>query len=136
MIALKRLSTLATDFERQLQALLAFEGAQDAAVDAAVAAILEDVKSRGDAAVLEYTQRFDRTQAASVSDLELEHGEMQQALNALPASQRQALEQAAARIRAYHEKQSMQSWQSSEEHYCWYCSCWSWPWRHSAFDPY
>ncbi len=115
MIALKRLSTRAADFERRLQALLAFEAAQDAAVDSTVAAILEDVKSRGDAAVLEYTRRFDRTQATAISDLELNRDEMERALSALPAAQRGALEHAAARIRVYHEKQAMQSWSYTDD---------------------
>ncbi len=115
MIALKRLTTSAADFEAQLKALLAFEGAQDAAVDATVAAILEDVKCRGDAAVLEYTRRFDRTEATSVSALEFTRDEMERALRALPDVQRSALEQAAARIRAYHEKQLMQSWSYTDD---------------------
>jgi histidinol dehydrogenase len=115
MIALKRLSTRAADFERRFQALLAFEAAQDAAVDSTVASILEDVRSRGDAAVLEYTRRFDRAHATAMSDLELDREEMERALKALPASQRRALEHAAARIRAYHEKQTMQSWSYTDD---------------------
>ena len=110
MIALKRLASGAPDFEARFSALLAFEGAQDSAVDAAVAGILEDVKQRGDAAVLDYTRRFDRVQAASVAELELTRDEMQRALANLPAASRSALEQAAARVRAYHERQVTQSW--------------------------
>ncbi len=110
MIALKRLASGAPDFEARFSALLAFEGAQDAAVDAAVAGILEDVRRRGDAAVLEYTRRYDRVQAASVAALEFTRDEMQRALVALPAASRSALEQAAARVRAYHERQVTQSW--------------------------
>ena len=115
MIALKRLNSTAAGFEAELAVLLAFEATQDAAVDAAVAAILDDVKRRGDAAVLEYTRRFDRTEAGSVSALELTHDEMRRALEALPAAQRAALEQAAARIRAYHERQLMRSWSYTDE---------------------
>src|SRR5450759_1940760 len=115
MIALKRLKSGAPDFETQLSALLAFEGAQDPAVDAAVAGILEDVKRRGDAAVLDYTRRFDRVQATSVAELELTHEEMQRALATLPAASRSALEQAAARVRSYHEKQLAQSWSYTDE---------------------
>ena len=110
MIALKRLASGASDFEARFAALLAFEGAQDAAVDAAVAGILEDVRRRGDAAVLEYTRRYDRVQAASVAALEFTRDEMQRALVALPAASRGALEQAAARVRAFHERQVTQSW--------------------------
>src|SRR3989304_8647047 len=105
MIALQRLESRASDFEARFAALLAFEGARDSAVDAAVAGILEDVKRRGDAAVLDYTRRFDRVQAASVAELELTRDEMQRALANLPAASRSALEQAAARVRAYHERQ-------------------------------
>ena len=115
MIALKRLESGAPDFETQLSALLAFEGAQDPAVDAVVAGILEDVKRRGDTAVLDYTRRFDRVQAASVAELELTHDEMQRALATLPAARRSALEQAAARVRSYHEKQLTQSWSYTDE---------------------
>ncbi len=115
MIALKRLASDAADFETQLTALLAFEAAQDCAVDATVAAILDDVRRRGDPAVLEYTRRFDHTEASSVAALELTRDEMQHALAALPAAQRSALEQAAARIRSYHEKQLLQSWSYTDE---------------------
>ena len=110
MIALKRLNASAPNFAAQLDALLAFEGAQDPAVDAAVAGILDDVKTRGDAAVLEYTRRFDRVQAQSVAHLEYTRDEMQRALAAIPPAQRAALEQAAARVRAFHERQLAQSW--------------------------
>ena len=115
MIALKRLRSGAADFEARLAALLAFEAAQDGAVDAAVAAILDDVKKRGDAAVLEYTRRFDRVDVTSVADLEFTRDEMQRALTALPAARRNALEQAATRVRSYHEKQLVQSWSYTEE---------------------
>ena len=115
MIKLRRLSASSPDFESALSALLAFEAAQDADVDATVAAILRDVKTRGDEAVLEYTRRFDRTNATSVAGLELVRSEMEHALDALPAAQRSALEQAAARIRAFHEKQLVQSWSYTDE---------------------
>ncbi|MBI4189898.1 MAG: histidinol dehydrogenase [Betaproteobacteria bacterium] len=115
MIALKRLRSSAPEFEAQLTGLLAFEGAQDPAVDATVAGILDDVKQRGDAAVLDYTRRFDRVEASAVAELEFTRDEMQRALAALPALQRNALEQAAARVRSYHEKQLAQSWSYTDE---------------------
>jgi histidinol dehydrogenase len=115
MIALKRLKSGAPDFAAQLAALLAFEGAQDPAVDTTVAGILDDVKKRGDAAVLEYTKRFDRVQASSVAQLEFTRDEMQRALAAITPAQRAALEQAAARVRIYHEKQIAQSWSYTDE---------------------
>ena len=115
MISIRRLQTSSPDFARQLDALLAFESAQDPSVDATVAGILDDVKRRGDAAVLEYTRRFDRVEASSVAALEFTRDEMLDALGALPPPQKSALEQAAARIRAYHEKQRAQSWTYTDE---------------------
>jgi histidinol dehydrogenase len=115
VIALKRLRSGAADFEARFSALLAFEAAQDPAIDTAVAAILDDVKKRGDAAVLEYTRRFDRVEASAVAKLECTRDEMQHALTALPAARRNALEQAAARVRAYHEQQLAQSWSYTDE---------------------
>ncbi len=115
MIALRRLWSGAPDFEARLTSLLAFETAQDSAVNGAVAGILADVKRRGDEAVLEYTRRYDRTEAASVTALEMSRGEMQQALARLGSVQRKALEQAASRIRAYHEKQISRSWSYFDE---------------------
>ncbi|PPC86514.1 MAG: histidinol dehydrogenase [Methylotenera sp.] len=79
-----------------------------------VANILKDVKSRGDAAVLEYTNRFDKTSASHLSDLEISQAELQAALNSLPIEQRQALQAAADRVKSYHEKQIMQSWSYTE----------------------
>ncbi len=115
MTALKRLKSSSADFAAKLAALLAFEGAQDPAIDATVAGVLADVKQRGDAAVLDYTRRFDRVQAASVAQLEFTRDEMQSALASITPAQRGALEQAAARVRAYHEKQIAQSWSYTDD---------------------
>ena len=115
MIALKRLASSAPDFAVRLAALLAFEAAQDPQIDTAVAAILADVKQRGDAALLDYTKRFDRVTAGSAAELEIGRAELQRALDGLPATQRAALETAAARVRAYHERQLAQSWSYTEE---------------------
>jgi histidinol dehydrogenase len=115
MIALKRFVAGAADFYERLDALLAFEGAQDPQVDAVAAAILADVKQRGDVALLEYTKRFDRVDVASAAQLEISIDDMQRALAALPAVQRTALETAAARVRSYHERQLAQSWSYLDE---------------------
>ena len=115
MIALKRLASSAPDFAARLAALLSFESAQDPAVDAAVAAILDDVKQRGDAALLDYTKRFDLVEVAAANQLEIPRDELQRALNGLPATQRAALETAAARVRGYHERQLAQSWSYTDE---------------------
>jgi histidinol dehydrogenase len=114
MLNLKRYSTSQPDFDARLKELLAFEGAQDEAVDATVAAILREVKTRGDEAVLEYTRRFDRLEAASMAALELSKARLAQAFGNLSAAEREALEQAAARVRAYHERQLLQSWSYTE----------------------
>lgn len=111
---IKRLSTQDAGFEAELKALLAFETAQDDSIDQVVANILKDVKARGDAAVLEYTNRFDKTNASSLAALEIPQAELQAALNGLPVAQREALQAAADRVRSYHEKQVMQSWQYTE----------------------
>ncbi len=107
---MRRLATTDADFDARLAELLAFEAAQDPQVDAAVAAILADVKSRGDAAVLEYTQKFDGVSAGTLAELEIPRAELQAALKRIPAARREALEAAAARVRDYHERQRMQSW--------------------------
>jgi len=111
---IKRLNTQDAGFDAELKALLAFETAQDDNIDQVVANILKDVKARGDAAVLEYTNRFDKTNATSLAALEIPQAELHAALNGLPATQREALQAAADRVRSYHEKQVMQSWQYTE----------------------
>lgn len=115
MISIKRFSSRDADFTPRLDALLAFESAQDESVDRTVAAILADVKARGDAAVVEYTQRFDRLAVESLGELELSPAELQKALDGLHGDQRQALEAAASRVRSYHERQILRSWQFEEE---------------------
>lgn len=102
---LSRLDSSAPDFAPTLRQLLAFEASEDAAIDASVVQILHAVKTRGDAAVLEYTNRFDRLTAQSMSALQIDAQELQAALASLPSERRQALEAAAARVRAYHEVQ-------------------------------
>lgn len=114
MLKIRRYTTTDTTFDASLQQLLAFEGAQDDQVDAVVAGILKDVKTRGDTAVLEYTQRFDRVSADRMEDLELPQARLTEALGNLPAEQRDALKQAAERVRVYHEKQLMSSWSYTE----------------------
>ncbi|MCM8610608.1 histidinol dehydrogenase [Accumulibacter sp.] len=111
MIAIKRLTSRDSDFRARLDALLAFEAAQDQAVDECVAVILADVKARGDAAVVEYTRRFDGLGVASMDELELSQDELQRALAGLPPEQRAALTTAAERVRRYHERQPLQGWQ-------------------------
>jgi histidinol dehydrogenase len=108
-----RLSTQDADFEARFQARLHWSADTDAAIEQRVADILADVQQRGDAAVLDYTARFDGLSAESVSALELTQAELKAAFDAIPEAQRQALEFAAARVRSYHEAQKQacgQSW--------------------------
>jgi histidinol dehydrogenase len=109
-----RLSTREPDFDARLGALTALEAAQDEAVDRAVAAIVADVRARGDAALLEYTQRFDRVRAGRVADLEIPRTELERAAAGLPADLRLALAAAAERIRCFHERQRGESWTYAE----------------------
>jgi histidinol dehydrogenase len=113
-LALRRLDARAPGFEREFAALTAFEAAQDPAVDAAVAAIVADVRLRGDAALVECTARFDGMRVAVAAELEIRPAEMRAAFDALPGEQRIALETAAARIRAFHERQKAVSWSYRE----------------------
>ncbi len=114
MMKIRRLSTNDSSFDADLKALLAFETAQDDSVDVIVAGILKDVKTRGDAAVLEYTNSFDKTNASSITELEVSKQEMRAALDGLQANTGAALRAAAERVRSYHEKQVMQSWSYTE----------------------
>ena len=109
-----RLSTRQPDFDARLNALLAFEANADEKLEATVAAILADVKQRDDAALLEYTRRFDRLQVNDAAELELPQSELRAAFAGLPATQRTALEQAAQRVTAYHKKQVQNSWSYTE----------------------
>ena len=106
------LNTQDADFESAFQARLHWAAETDAAIEQRVADILADVQQRGDAAVLEYTQRFDGLSATSVAELEITQTELQAALDSLPAAQREALQAAAARVRSYHEAQKKASGES------------------------
>jgi histidinol dehydrogenase len=113
-----QLSTLDAGFEVAFAARLHWSADTDAAIEQRVADILADVQKRGDAAVLEYTQRFDGLQATDVKALEITQAELQAALDSLPAAQRDALQAAAARVRKYHEAQkkaSGESWSYRDE---------------------
>ena len=103
-----RLSTAEADFEAKFQARLHWSAEQDDAIEQRVKDILADVRTRGDAAVLEYTARFDGLQAGSMAALELTAAELKAAFDGLPPEQRAALEQAAARVRRYHAWQKKQ----------------------------
>jgi len=105
MTLIRQLSTAAADFAVEFERLRHWSAETDAAIEGRVAEILADVQKRGDAAVLDYTARFDRVQAASVAALEITQAELQAALAAITPAQRDALQAAARRVRAYHERQ-------------------------------
>lgn len=107
-IQMRKLDSTDPDFSAQLNAVLAFEAGEDDAIDSAAARILADVKTRGDGAVLDYTNQFDRLDAGSVAALEIGRDELQAALNQLSPARRAALQTAAERVRAYHERQKQE----------------------------
>ncbi|MDD2713165.1 MAG: histidinol dehydrogenase [Simplicispira sp.] len=113
-----RLRTESADFETAFQARLHWSADQDAAIEQRVADILADVVRRGDAAVLEYTERFDALAAPTLAALELTQAELKAAFDAIPAPQRDALQAAAQRVRSYHEAQKKacgESWSYRDE---------------------
>ncbi len=115
MVTLTRLDSTQPDFQARLTQLLQFDDAADAVIEQTVSGILLDVKKRGDAAVLEYTERFDHLPAPTLASLELSAAQLQTALEHLPADTRQALEAAADRVRRYHERQTQASWTYTED---------------------
>jgi len=113
-----RLSTVSATFEAEFKARLHWSADTDAAIEQRVADILADVQQRGDAAVLEYTARFDGLDATAMGQLELTQAELKAAFDTIPAAQRDALEAAARRVRSYHEAQkkaSGESWSYRDE---------------------
>ena len=115
MKQIRRLNSQDSDFQSQLETLLAWDSATDKSVVTTVENILADVKARGDAAVLEYTAQFDAVNADSLAKLELTQAELNAALERIPTEQRNALETAAQRIRIYAQHQKMESWSFTEE---------------------
>jgi histidinol dehydrogenase len=113
-VKVRTLDTRDDSFDADFAALVALDSGVDREIDRIVEAIIDDVRARGDAALLEYTNRFDRVSAKSVDELEIGQDEMQSALGSLAHEQRAALESAAARIRAYHEHQKLASWSYAE----------------------
>lgn len=114
IVTIARLSTADTAFHQRLDALLDWEGVSDKAVQARVEEILADVKQRGDAAVIEATNRFDRMDIQHIDQLRLSAEQLKAAFDGLPDHQRDALAVAAERIKRYHERQKPSSWQYEE----------------------
>jgi histidinol dehydrogenase len=110
VVRLRRLDSGAPDFRQALGRLLAWESVADEAVTETVRSVLAEVRARGDAALVEYTNRFDRRRVTAAADLVLPPERLQAALAALDRETRQALDQAAERITRYHERQRQESW--------------------------
>jgi histidinol dehydrogenase len=114
MNQIKQLSTTDPGFNLILEELRDFKTAQDITVDSTVSDILTNIKKHGDEALLKYTQNFDALDATSIAKLELSRKTLQQALQKIPVFQKEALEQAAERVRAFHQRQLIQSWSYTE----------------------
>lgn len=114
MAIISRLDSRDPAFDTKLNALLAFDAAQDEAIEAATARILAHVRASGDEALLQYTRQFDKVDVDSVAGLEIPRSEWLAALDSLPSAQRQALETAAERVRSYHHHQRQDSWSYTE----------------------
>jgi histidinol dehydrogenase len=117
-LAMRVLGTQDADFQARLAELRHWSAEEDAAIEQRVADILAAVRARGDAALLEFTERFDGLKAGSVAELELPREALKAAFEGLPGAQRQALLAAAERVRAYHERQKQacgQSWSYRDE---------------------
>ncbi len=112
---ISRLDSSDDNFDADLKRLLAWDSATDEAVFATVNEILRDVKTKGDEALLEYSRRFDQLEAASVADLEMSAQRLQQAFESIDVAEREALSQAAARIRSYAQHQKLESFEYTED---------------------
>ncbi|MDR9467358.1 histidinol dehydrogenase [Marinospirillum sp.] len=112
---LRRLQADASDFAGQLDQLLSWEGVSSKEVQSSVEAIIQQVRSQGDSAVLELTQKFDRHPARTFAELEIPQSQLKVAFDSLPVARREALQAAAERVSRYHEKQKQGSWQYTEE---------------------
>ena len=108
-VKVKRLNSLEIGFKETLLSSLSLPMGDDEAIDASVLKILAAVKSKGDEAILGFTKQFDRLNVASVSELEISRKDLEQAYQALPAEQKNALDTAAQRVGAYHERQKIEA---------------------------
>ena len=112
--SVKRLVSTQADFNEQLDTMLAWEAVSDRSVNERVDAIIQHVRREGDSAVVELTNRFDRTQVSDMSALEMSSDRLHKALELITDEQRDALEVAAARVRDYHQHQLSSSWEYQE----------------------
>jgi histidinol dehydrogenase len=115
MAGIRRLDSNDAGFQEELEALLAWDSVSNAEVNSIVDGIITGIREEGDARLMELTAKLDRWQPSSAAELEIPHQRMQQALDAIPADQREALEKAAERIRSYAEHQKMNDWSYTED---------------------
>lgn len=113
-IAIRQLDTTRADFRAQLETLLAWESVSDDRVMNTVREILRTVRRDGDAAVVAYTNEFDRMQVSSMAELTIDQARLETAYQNISPAHRDALEQAAQRVRVYHEHQKVDSWSYTE----------------------
>ena len=114
MAEIRRLNTADADFQRQLDELLAWESVSDDRVNRVVQEVIAEIRQRGDAALIEFTNQFDGWEAGSAADLEIPLARLEQAWHAIPDAQRDALRHAADRVRGYAERQKMEGWSYTE----------------------
>lgn len=112
---IKRLTTSQDDYQSQMDTLLAWEGVSDDQVNSTVKDVIKNIRQRGDEALVEYTNKFDRMNVSSMADLTFNQEQIDAAYNNIPADQREALELAAERVRSYHKHQIMESWSYTED---------------------
>ncbi len=115
MVNISQLTTQQADFWQQLDQVLSWESVSDEQVFNTVNGIIRDIRTRGDAAVVEYTNKFDRVNVSSMAELEIPESRLQESLGKISTEQRAALEKAAERVRAYAEHQKMESWSYTED---------------------
>ena len=114
MAEIHKLDSSDGDFMQRLDALLAWDPVSDAGVNQVVQEVIAEIRARGDAALIDYTNRFDGWQAGDAADLEVPLARLEQAWHAIPAEQQQALKHAADRVRAYAEHQKLAGWEYTE----------------------
>ncbi len=113
-LTMLKLYASSSDFNEQLQRLLAWDETDDLDIQKRVLAIIANVRKNGDSAVIDYTNRFDHRQIIQSSELEVSKETLKSAWDSLPRAQATALQTAAERVRAYAEHQKIQSWQYTE----------------------
>ena len=113
-VAISKLCASDEGFDQTLEKLIAWDMVSDTAVEETVSGILRQVRTQGDQALIEFTNRFDRRQVETINQLSVSAEQLQEALQSIDSESRQALETAATRIRDYHNHQTQESWQYQE----------------------